>query len=233
MQNKILSVISLPIPSQWLFSEISPNSNVLLWKLHRFFLKNTPTWHELVLVNSHSCKVKYYAEGKYFYVFKIFGSSRLLKISRKEFYNKCDNANEYRTEQSCLIMNQLADKGLAPKCEYIGGCTMIVDHAGAQLTLEKANIRDCIINFFSQFKAWSLEHGLVIIDLNENNWCFKDGQLLLVDIDFEKTCRLQDVRTHPNVEKRIDVKTYSDDSSALAAFLKEEELILLKYLNLA
>ena len=164
-------------------------------------------------------------------MFKIFGSSRLLKITKDEFYHKCDSVNANRTQQSCLIMNQLAEEKLAPKCEYLGGSALIVDNAGPQITFEKINTRDCIIDFFSQLKNWSLKHGIVILDLNENNWCFNDARLLFVDIDFEKTCRLQEIRSHPAVKKRIDVQAYSDDIAAFAAFLNKEEQLLWNYLK--
>ncbi|WOH36650.1 hypothetical protein RI844_14915 [Thalassotalea fonticola] len=129
------------------------------------------------------------------------------------------------------MMNQLADEGLAPKCEYLGGCAMIVDDAGPQISVDKINTRDCIIDFFSQLLDWSLKHGIVNLDYNENNWCFNGAQLLLVDIDFDKTCRLQEIRTNPVVIKRIDVKAYSDDHAALVAFLNVEEQLLWNYLN--
>lgn len=229
--RNVLLVILTFIPTQWLFSKVSSNSNILLWKFHRFFLKNTSIWHEIILMNKQSFRVKYYAEGKYLYVFKILGSNRLLKITQEEFYHKCDDVNAKRTEQSCLIMNQLAVEKLAPKCEYLGGSALIVDNAGPQITLEKINTRHCIIDFFSQLQNWSLKHGIVLLDFNENNWCFNDAQLLFVDIDFEKTCRLQEIRSNPTVKKRIDVKAYRDDIAAFAAFLNEEEQLLWNYLN--
>ncbi|MEW6998855.1 hypothetical protein AADZ86_14305 [Colwelliaceae bacterium BS250] len=182
-------------------------------------------------MNKQRFRVKYYAEGKYLYVFKIFGSNRLLKITQQEFYHKCDHVNAKRAEQSCLLMNQLAVAKLAPKCQYLGGSALIVDNAGPQITLEKIKTRDCIITFFSLLKNWSLKHGIVILDLNENNWCCNDEQLLFVDIDCEKTCRLQEIRSNPVVKKRIDVKAYSDDIEAFAAFLNKEEQLLWNYLK--
>lgn len=228
--HNLTSFILKIISTQYFFSKISPESPTFLWKLHRLLLKKSNAWHQLVLVNNCSYKVKYLAEGSINYVFQVYESEKLLKISRQEFYGHIELIDT-RTQQSCIIMNRLAADGLAPKCEYLGGSSLFVDNAGAQINTQNFTVRELVSDYFIQLKAWSIDTGIVIVDFNEGNWCIKDNKLLLVDIDFAYTCQLQQISESHFVQRKTNVRKNQSVISILEEFLNVEEELLWSYFN--
>ena len=208
-----------------LFLNITPKSNWILWKLHRLILKRIKRWRVLQLPNGKILRIKYFAEGKFNYVFKIKGDTRLLRITRKQFYQLSHPVDTDEVCNNCKLMNSLAEKGLSVSAKHLIGGACLVDDAGSLLVKYKCCKKDEIFKVFNDLKEWSLENKIVILDYNERNWC-KRAEIKIIDVDVNYTCLLTDIRKNKIVLKRIDVNKYNSDEMALEAFLlKEAELL--------
>ncbi len=203
----------------------------LAWKLHRFFLKHPFGWRTLRLGEDIQWRVKYLAEGKCNYIFRVRGAHRLLRISKPQFYAPGIPVGEHLARQNCMIMNSLAARGLSVPCEHIYGGALLVEDAGKPLHHFRFDDWRFLDNLFAGIEAWSCEYRKVILDYNEGNWCWYGGVVRLVDVDVNFICALDEVGHHPLVKRRVNIEAGMDDRQILAAFLRVELCLLREYLE--
>lgn len=205
-------------------------SSMIAWKLHRFFLKIWFGWRNLHLPDGRGLRVKYFAEGKYNYLFRVQGDSGLLRIARKQYYSLHELVDEQVTVENARLMNSLAEDGLSVHCRHLVGGASIVDDAGERVRRGMID-RKLLSDFFARLKLWSVKQGRVILDYNEGNWCIKDGVLRFVDVDVNYTCPLGDIRNDRIVQNRIQGIRCDTDEQALSAFLAREEELYWRHLS--
>lgn len=214
---------------------LKPNSacemHWCFWKLHRFVLKNLRPWFSIRLPGGDLLRVRYRDEGASNYLFAVKGDARLLRVTRAQFYQLGRCVDGQRTRCSCQIMNSLAEWGLSVRAEHLGGGAMLVEDGGEPLAMRHLSGRGQLTEVFTALRRWSTDTGLILLDYNENNWRWKGGQIKLVDVDANLVCPLCEARSSQIVLRRIRPERHRTDEDALAAFLKEEENLLWKYLS--
>ncbi len=202
----------------------------LSWKLHRLFLKHPIGWRSLVLGRLFAFRVKYLAEGRCNYLFRVRDDHRLLRITRKQFYNPVQPVDTPLAMGNGRVMNSLSGAGLSVESEHVYGGALLVEHAGEKLRRQHLQSRQELSDFFTRLLRWSLAHGMVVLDYNEGNWCCREGVIRLVDVDVNFMCALSEIKAHPLVRKRVRVEDYGDGIPVLEAFLREEERLLWNHL---
>jgi hypothetical protein len=193
------------------------------------FLKHPLRWRLLRLGDQTTFRVKYMAEGRCNYIFRIKDDGRLLRITRRQFYAAARPVDADAMAENGRIMNSLAGVGLSVRTEHVYGGALLVEHAGARLRRRHLQSRQALVEVFAGLKDWSMNHGSVILDYNEGNWCCRDGVIRLVDVDVNFMCALDEIGAHPLVQRRVSVEGNSS-TAVLEAFLREEERLLWNHL---
>jgi hypothetical protein len=210
---------------------ITPRSHWLMWKLHRLILKKIGMWRRLQLPGEKILMVRYRDEGTFNYIFRVRDDSRLLRITKDQFYDPAHSVDEKQTLENSRLMNSLAVSGISVRCEHLVGGACLVEDAGLGVRRQLVGDRGILEEVFTKIKKWSLETGVVILDYNEGNWCIKDGVFRLVDIDVNYTCRLSEICNNSIVLGRLGgVAGGMED--VLVAFLRKEEQLLCDHLKL-
>lgn len=206
---------------------ITPTAPKPIWKLHRLVLKKSPWRRTVKLPNGQILRVRYLAEGKIHYVFRVKNDSRLLRITKRQFYSDRPTDEAYM-KANCRIMNDLAASGLSVKAYHLAGGACLVEDAGPCITSQPPKTREAIDAIFKALADWSLSTGIVILDYNEGNWCIspKTAGIRLVDIDINYTCSLDIICSNEIVRGRISIDSARDDRQALEAFLAVESDLL-------
>jgi glycosyltransferase involved in cell wall biosynthesis len=203
----------------------------VLRKLRRLFLVKSGLWRTISLPNGTKMTVKYLAEGRHNYVFRIRGDEFLLRISRKQYGQPNDVLDENATKESCRLMNSMAEKGLSVHCRHLVGEVCLVEDAGHMVHKRELRDRTVLTAFFLKLGVWTLETGVVILDFNEGNWCVKDGNLKFVDVDVNRICHMSAIRDNTIVKKRTHELCLATNEQILNAFLKKEEELYWEYLT--
>jgi len=177
-------------------------------------------------------RVKYLAEGRFNYLFRVRGDSWLLRITRTQYYSLAGPVNEQETADNCRLMNSLAEKGLSVHCRQMSGGALLVEDAGERVRRGTISDRKILSDFFSRLKSWSIEQGTVVLDYNEGNWCMRDGVLRFIDVDVNYVCSLNSIRNNRIVLNRIQGICCDTDEQALSTFLEREEDLYWRYLAL-
>lgn len=216
-------------------SLLKPNSasemHWFFWKLHRFLLKNLRPWFSIRLPRGNPLSVRYRAEGASNYLFAVKGNPQLLRITRAQFYHLDRYVDGQQTCRNCEMMNSLAEWELSVRAEHLGGGAMLVEDGGELLAMRHLSGPAELTEVFAALRRWSMHTGLALLDYNENNWRWKQGQIRIVDVDVNMTCALHELRSNELVLRRIRPEGHRTDENALAAFLKEEETLLWNYLE--
>lgn len=203
----------------------------IFWKLHRANLKLSPFWRRVELPGVKALEARYLAEGKWNYVFVLRRDPRLLKVTRQQFYEPHVAVDGELIAANCVLMNKLASYNLSvPAQHYVGGACF-VERGGTRLRAAEGLAATEIDRVFKALEEWSLCYRTVILDVNEDNWCWDGQHLRIVDADTRYSCALEEAPQHPLVRKRIS----SHDSSpevVLRAFLAAERRLLQQNLGL-
>jgi hypothetical protein len=203
----------------------------LLWKAHRVVLRKSPFWRSLTLPGGRQLRVRYHSEGKVNYVFRVKGDARLLKVARTWFYRPEEAFDATELQASCALMNELAAWSLSGRGEYMGGGAYFMEDCGRALSKCVDVGVPAIERAFGDLERYSLACGNVPLDLHEDNWCW-DGRLMrLVDIEATLNCRLESLREHELVRRRVPSAGVTNPASVLRAFLGEEKRLIVEYLR--
>lgn len=172
------------------------------------------------------------AEGKYHYVFRIKDEpERLLRITKKQFYDLNSELETDLMVHNCSLMNNLAGDGISIEAEHLFGGACMVAHAGKPIEQECPKDSE-VDGIFSRIAAWSLKTRIALLDYNEGNWCVaEDGGLRFVDVDLSYTCNLSEIKENAIVCKRIDVANIQAEEDVLLAFLAHEKASLRNWLE--
>lgn len=205
------------------------------WKLHRVILKSSWHWRRLYSPLGLDLEVKYLAEGGVNYVFNIRNDRRLLRITKAQFYNLDYPMDGWTVSHNIHIRALLADAGLAPAGTHLFGGVTLVEHAGIPITRVAlgAEVLAALARWFAEAAAWSRRTGIVLLDYNDGNWCWKDGRVTCVDVDSRFVCFLDSIREHPLVTRRLAGASCANDVEALDVFLAREKDLLIKELTRA
>lgn len=209
------------------YSAITPKSSALLWKIHRLYLKHVPLWFEIVLPDGQTMTIKYLSEGKMNYLFYVQEEERLLRILREQFYNLSGPVKSKEVLRNCELMNSLAEREISISCSPLYGGACLVQNAGKLLKYSRLTDRTGLHDVFTQIEEWSLDNRVVLLDYNENNWCYESGRIRFIDVDANFTCPLSSIRGNEIVNRRVTAaQRIKTDEEALKYFLKEEESLL-------
>jgi hypothetical protein len=202
-----------------------------LWKAHRLVLRKWPFWRPFTLPDGRRMHVRYLAEGKFNYVFRVRGDRRLLKVARKYFYAPREAYDPAEILANCALMNELAAWSLSGRGEHLGGGACMMEDCGRALSSCPSVGTAAVDRAFGDLERYSLAHGTVPLDLHEDNWCWDGERLRLVDVDSTRTCRLDEMSDNESVRQRVPDAGGSAPPVVLKAFLAEEKRLLLAWLS--
>jgi hypothetical protein len=197
-----------------------------LWKAHRFVLQKSPFWRVFTLPDGRRFFIRYLAEGKINYVFRVRGDRRLLKVARDYFYRPEADFDAAPVRESCALMNELAAWSLSGSGEHLGGGAFLMEDCGRALSECPFLDAAAVDRAFQDLERYSLARGTVPLDLHEDNWCWDGERLRLVDVDSTRSCPLGELARHESVRRRVGDVDLADPVTVLRAFLGEEKRLL-------
>jgi hypothetical protein len=209
----------------------TPESNWFRWKVHRFVLRKIKPWLILKLPSGAAYIVRHRSEGTNNYVFDTMDDTRLLRITRKQFYRLDTRVDEQQTQDNCSLMNSLAEWHLSVRAQHLAGGACLVEDAGRNLRRMRRVSREEIRAWFERLEKWSLQTGKAIFDFNAGNFCYSERGLRFVDVEQKFVCPLQEITANKLVRQRVATDGHRHPEQILAAFLEAEEQLLWDHLS--